>query len=130
MMLPLRFSTPRQSSMSSRSSRVDSANPDRSEHTSVSYEFVRKRKPHWNVRHVNDVGLRGAGDDFIFRWAQTDVSVIVTFDEDFADARMYPAGSDADVVGLREWPTTIENAELALARMFELVADQNCRVVL
>jgi predicted nuclease of predicted toxin-antitoxin system len=55
--------------------------------------------------------------------AQSDVSIVVTFDEDFADARMYPAGSHAGVVRLRVWPTTVENTEKALARLFDSVAD-------
>jgi predicted nuclease of predicted toxin-antitoxin system len=59
-------------------------------------DFVRLRKPSWEVRHVNDVGLSGATDDTIFRWAQIDDSIVITFDEDFADARTYPAGSHAD----------------------------------
>ena len=88
-------------------------------------EFVRKRKPHWEVRHVNDVGLQGATDDTIFQWAQSDLSIIITFDEDFADARMYPSGSHAGVVRLRVWPTTIENTETALARLFDSVADED-----
>ena len=88
-------------------------------------EFVRKRKPHWEVRHVNDVGLQGAADDTIFNWAQSDLSIVITFDEDFADARMYPAGSHAGVVRLRVWPTTIENTEAALARLFDSVAEED-----
>jgi len=39
-------------------------------------EFVRKRKQHWEVRHVNDVGLQGATDDAIFQWAQTDLAIV------------------------------------------------------
>ena len=56
-------------------------------------EFVRNQKADWEVRHVSDVGLQGAADDTIFHWAQRDVSIVINFDEDFADARMYPAGS-------------------------------------
>ena len=77
-------------------------------------EFVRERKPSWEVRHVNDVGLRGATDDTIFQWAQKDGSLVITFDEDFAGARMYPIGSHAGVVRLRVWPKTVENTEAAL----------------
>lgn len=90
-------------------------------------DFVRGRKPSWEVRHVNDVGLRGATDDAIFRWAQIEGSVVITFDEDFADARMYPTGSHAGVIRLRVWPTTIENTEAALARLFDSVADEELR---
>jgi hypothetical protein len=38
---------------------------------------------------------------------------------------MYPAGSHAGVVRLRVWPTTIENTETALARLFDSVADDD-----
>jgi predicted nuclease of predicted toxin-antitoxin system len=89
--------------------------------------FVRGRKPSWEVRHVNDVGLRGATDDAIFRWAQIDGSIVITFDEDFADARMYPTGSHAGVVRLRVWPTTVENTEAALARLFDSIAEEELR---
>jgi predicted nuclease of predicted toxin-antitoxin system len=77
------------------------------------------------VRHVSDVGLEGATDDTIFNWAQRDGSIVITFDEDFADARMYPVGSHAGVVRLRVWPTTIENTETALARLFDSIADED-----
>jgi predicted nuclease of predicted toxin-antitoxin system len=86
---------------------------------------VRRRKPNWEVRHVNDVGLQGAADDAIFHWAQNDLSIVITLDEDFADARMYPAGSHARVVRLRVWPTTIENTETALGRLFDSVAEED-----
>jgi hypothetical protein len=42
------------------------------------------------------------------RWAQRDGSIVITFDEDFADARMYPAGTHDGMARLRVWPTTIE----------------------
>jgi len=84
---------------------------------------VRERKPDWEVRHVNQVGLHGATDETIFRWAQNDGSIVFTFDEDFADVRMYPAGSHVGVVRLRVWPTTVENTETALARLFDSLAD-------
>jgi predicted nuclease of predicted toxin-antitoxin system len=70
------------------------------------------------------VGLHGATDDTIFRWAQKDGAVVITFDEDFADARMYPIGSHAGVVRIRVWPTTVENTETALARLFDSVTDE------
>ena len=86
---------------------------------------MRTLKPDWDVRHVIDVGLDGATDDAIFRWAQDSNSIVITFDDDFADARMYPAGSHAGVVRLRVWPTTIEETELALTRLFASVADED-----
>ena len=40
---------------------------------------------------------------------------------------MYPVGSHAGVIRLRVWPTTIEDTEDALARLFEAVADEDLR---
>ncbi len=50
-------------------------------------------------------------------------AIVVTFDEDFADTRMFPIGSHAGVVRLRVWPTTVEQAVAALARLLEVVPD-------
>lgn len=88
-------------------------------------EFVRTRQPHWEVQHVNEVGLNGAVEDTIFKWAQIHQSIVFTFDEDFSGARMYPAGSHAGGVRMRVWPTTIENTETALVRLFESVANSD-----
>ena len=77
------------------------------------------------MRHVVDVGLDGATDEAIFLWAQRDQSIVITYDEDFADARMFPAGSHAGVVRLRVFPTTIENTEAALSRLFDSVAEED-----
>ncbi len=82
------------------------------------------------VQHVNDVGLQGAADQIIFHWAQSNDSIVITFDEDFADARMYPAGSHAGVVRLRVWPTTIEITEAALARLFDSIAEEELQASL
>ena len=89
--------------------------------------FLRTRKPLWQVWHVSEVGLRGASDETIFQWAQKRGAVVITFDEDFADARMYPAGSHAGVIRLRVWPTTVENTEEGLARLFEIVTEDDLR---
>ena len=65
----------------------------------------------------------GAPDRDIFLWAQANNAIVVTFDEDFADARMYPVGTHAGVVRLRVWPTTVEQTEDALARLLDEVKD-------
>jgi len=80
------------------------------------------KRPEWSVRHVADVGLWGASDAEIFAWAQVDRSIVITFDEDFADARMFPVGSHAGVIRLRVWrPTTIEKANAAIERLLDEV---------
>ena len=75
-----------------------------------------------------DVGLWGASDAESLRWAQEDRSVIITFDEDFADARMYPVGSHAGVIRLRVWPTTIEATEEGLRRVLQELPDDSLSV--
>jgi predicted nuclease of predicted toxin-antitoxin system len=81
-------------------------------------------KPHWRVSYVTDVGLNGKSDAEIFAWAQDHQAVIVTFDEDFADRRMFPVGTHQGVIRLRIWPTTVEETQLALGRLFQSVADE------
>lgn len=67
--------------------------------------------------------MSGAADQDILLWAQANNSIVITFDEDFADARMYPVGTHAGVVRLRVWPTTVEQTEVALARLLDEVKD-------
>ena len=86
-------------------------------------DFLHSRRPHWDVKHVRDIGLRGAPDATIFEWAQQHQTIGIAFDEDFADTRMYPAGTHAGVIRLRVWPTTIEQIEAALDRLFDSTAD-------
>jgi predicted nuclease of predicted toxin-antitoxin system len=88
-------------------------------------QFVQGLRPEWIVQHVADVGLWGASDSKILERAQNDSSIVVTFDEDFADARMFPVGTHRGVIRLRVWPTTIEKTEEALARMLNEVADED-----
>lgn len=61
----------------------------------------------------------------VFQRAQTEGAIVVTFDEDFADTRMYPVGSHAGVIRLRVWPTTVEQTERALGRLLESVEDRD-----
>ena len=85
--------------------------------------FLQSRRPDWNIRRVRDFGLSGAADSVIFDWAQQYRAIVITFDEDFADARMYPVGSHAGVVRLRVWPTTVAVTEAALDRLLTTVPD-------
>jgi predicted nuclease of predicted toxin-antitoxin system len=87
--------------------------------------FLRIQRPAWIIQHVADVGLWGFSDAKIMEWAQSERWIIITFDEDFADARMFPIGSHAGVVRLRVWPTTIEQTEHALARVLRDVPEAN-----
>jgi predicted nuclease of predicted toxin-antitoxin system len=53
--------------------------------------------------------------------------MIVTFDEDFADQRSFPLGRHWGVVRLRIWPTTIEETQQALLRLFSEVSEHDLR---
>jgi predicted nuclease of predicted toxin-antitoxin system len=86
-------------------------------------DYLSRKRPDWTVRHVRDIGLRGASDKAVFDWAQRNNSIVITFDEDFADARMYPAGTHAGVIRLRVWPTTVEAAEAGLDRLLDTTED-------
>ena len=87
-------------------------------------EYVRLQRPGWTVHHVRDIGLSGASDHVIFEWAQRQGAIVITFDEDFADTRMYPVGSHAGVIRLRVWPTTVEVTEAALDRLLSTTEDE------
>jgi hypothetical protein len=50
-----------------------------------------------------------------------------TFDEDFADQRAFPVGQHYGIIRLRIWPTTIEETQQALERLFGETSDQDLR---
>ena len=79
--------------------------------------WLRTQRPSWLVRHVKDLGFEGQSDEFLYRWVQKEKAIVVTFDEDFADSRMYPLGRHHGVIRLRVWPTTIEKTTEALDRL-------------
>ena len=79
--------------------------------------WLRNERPEWTVRHVNEIGLQGKPDEHLYRWGQENSAIIITFDEDFGDARMYPLGRHEGIIRLRIWPTTAEQTEKALSRL-------------
>lgn len=83
--------------------------------------WLQDRRPDWSVKHVNTVGLMGRPDADIFRWAQANGAVIVSYDEDFADARTFPLGAHHGVIRLRVWPTTVEATIAGLRRVLDQV---------
>lgn len=87
--------------------------------------MLRPLRPRWEIHHVGDVGLWGATDQRILEWAQEDGSIVLTFDEDFADARMFPVGTHHGVIRLRVWPTTVEQAGEAMRRLLDTVPDED-----
>ncbi|MGA2543340.1 MAG: DUF5615 family PIN-like protein [Verrucomicrobiota bacterium] len=80
--------------------------------------WLRAERPDWKVSIVQDAGLMGKPDADLFRWAQANGAIIITYDEDFADARLFPLGSHHGIIRLKVWPTTVEATKKALSRVF------------
>ena len=83
--------------------------------------WLRAQRSSWLVRHVKALGFEGRSDDFLFRWAQKEKAIVITYDEDFADSRLCPLGRHHGVIRLRVWPTTIEKTKEALDRLLHLL---------
>lgn len=90
-------------------------------------EWLRGQRPSWQVDHLNELGFAGESDVVLYRWAQEHKSVIVTFDEHFADARFRQLGPHCGVVRLRVWPTTTEATIDGLRRLIENVNEDDLR---
>ncbi|MBN1347681.1 MAG: DUF5615 family PIN-like protein [Phycisphaerae bacterium] len=81
-------------------------------------------RPPWRILHVKDLGFAREPDEVLYVWAQQNGAVIVTFDEDFADARMRHLGPHHGIIRLKVWPTTVENTRSALERLLQSVPDE------
>jgi len=90
-------------------------------------EWLRTLRPAWTIQHVKDLGFEGKPDRFLYQWAQQNGAIVITYDEDFADSRMYPLGAHHGIIRLRVWPTTIENTKQAISRMLEQIPESNLR---
>lgn len=86
-------------------------------------ERLKNLRPNWEVTHVNQVGLAGRTDAEVFRWAQSRHAIVVSYDEDFADARSFPLGAHHGIIRLRVWPTTIDLTVAALQRVLQAVPE-------
>lgn len=86
--------------------------------------WLRSQRPSWKIWHVKDLGFEGSTDEFLYRWAQQEKAIVVTFDEDFADSRLYPLGMHHGVIRLRVWPTTIEKTIEALSRLMDCLPQE------
>ena len=86
-------------------------------------EWLKEQHPDWIIQHVKDLGFEGKPDAFLYQRSQNHQAIVITYDEDFADARMYPLGAHCGVIRLRVWPTTIENTKEALTRLLMQVSE-------
>lgn len=73
--------------------------------------------PDSTAEHAYDLGLAGWEDQDAYAFAQPRNALIVTYDEDFADQRLFPVGSHHDIVRLRVEPTMAEETIAALNRL-------------
>jgi predicted nuclease of predicted toxin-antitoxin system len=80
-------------------------------------------RPQWKILHAKDLGFSREPDEVLYAWAQQNSAVIVTFDEDFADARMRALGPHHGIIRLKVWPTTVENTRSGLDRLLQSVPD-------
>jgi len=87
--------------------------------------WLQRMRPAWTVSHVNLISLMGRPDAEVFRWAQTNRAVIVSYDEDFADARTFPLGAHHGIIRLRVWPTTVEATVAGLQRVLDQVPESD-----
>ena len=90
-------------------------------------KWLKEKLPNWEIRHVNELGFQGKTDEFLYLWAQGNGSIIVTYDEDFADSRFYPLGDHHGIVRLRVWPTTIKQTRNAMERLLSDLSPSNWR---
>jgi len=90
-------------------------------------EWLKEKLLGWEIQHVNELGFQGKTDEFLYLWAQKNVAIIVTYDEDFADSRFYPLGHHHGIVRLRVWPTTIEQTQKAMERLLTDLSPSNWR---
>ncbi|HRG54801.1 MAG TPA: DUF5615 family PIN-like protein [Lacunisphaera sp.] len=72
---------------------------------------------------MNQIGLMGRPDAEVFRWAQERQAMVVSYDEDFADARTFPLGAHHGIIRLRVWPTTAEATIAGLQRVLDQVPE-------
>ena len=89
--------------------------------------WLQRQRPTWEVLHTSDVVLQGSSDQEVFKWAQDNGCIIVTFDLDFADQRAFPLGRHYGVIRIRARPTTTERVIRSLTRLLEQVDDQDLR---
>ncbi|MEP6754140.1 MAG: DUF5615 family PIN-like protein [Chthonomonadales bacterium] len=70
-----------------------------------------------SIGHVLDLGLQSYTDEDILSWAKANRALIVTFDDDFGDQRLFPALEHYGIIRLRFDPTTAEITKQVLSRV-------------
>jgi len=89
--------------------------------------WLREKFPAGRIKHVKEIQLDGRPDPEIFRWAQANGAMVISYDEDFADTRSFPLGSHHGIVRLRVWPTTVEETRSAIERLLSQVSESDLK---
>jgi len=84
--------------------------------------WLLQNKADIEVLHTSEIELSTSEDSVIFEKAQELEAVLITFDEDFSDTRLFNE-KNSGIIRLNVWPTTVESAIDALTRLFEQVSD-------
>jgi hypothetical protein len=87
--------------------------------------WLKQLRPKWDVKHTSQIGLDNTDDDTIYEWGYQKQAIIITFDEDFADKRFFSTKDHPGVVRLRVWPTTIEEVQVSLQKLFSEFKDED-----
>ena len=78
--------------------------------------WLAKLREDWDVSHTSAHNLQAASDESIRDWVVERSALLITFDEDFTLPPVL-VERGIGVVRLRVHPTTVENAQEALARL-------------
>lgn len=86
-------------------------------------QFLR-RQGH-DVVSTRDVGLSEAPDEDVLEFAIKDGRVLLTFNADFGDIRLFPAGTHSGIVRLRTTDQTAEMLHPVLQNAIERLAGRD-----
>lgn len=59
-----------------------------------------KQMGYW-AEHIRQISLRGASDQEVFQYAQSQNAMLITADKGFGDVRRFPIGSHYGIIVLR-----------------------------
>ena len=86
-------------------------------------DWLRDRRPDWDVAHIFDVGLKGRPDPEIFAWARDNGYLVITFDKVFPGGWNVPFPPHFGIIRLRGSLTTLDVAREQLERLFGEIED-------
>jgi len=86
-------------------------------------EWLTSIRPTWKPVHVSEVKLNGCPDSQVLKWAQENKAAIITFDADFVNNPLITNQEHYGIIRLRIHPTTVEETQQALMRLFEEFSD-------